>query len=208
MDIGLGDGPDGITTAGMILCERELPIVFLTANSNADTIARIERTTAYGYVHKTGDETALVASVRMAFRLWETKRQLAEERWRLEAIIAGTNVGTWEWNVLTGETRFNRRWAQIVGYSLEELEPVSIRTWEGLVHPDDAPRSAEALRRHFAGESEFYECECRMRHRDGGWVWVLDKGRVFTRTAAGEPLLSSPATWTSPRAGTPRRRCG
>jgi len=117
--------------------------------------------------------------------------QLKDQRRRLDDIIAGTHVGTWEWNVQTGETVFNDRWAEIVGYTLEELAPVSISTWERLAHPDDLERSAILLERHFSGELDYYESEARMRHKDGHWVWVLDRGKVSTRTADGKPLLMS-----------------
>ncbi|MBK8479026.1 MAG: PAS domain-containing protein [Opitutaceae bacterium] len=122
-----------------------------------------------------------------------TTRKLAEEalrhaNWRLESIIEGTHVGTWEWNVQSGEMVFNEVWAQIAGYTLAELAPVSIKTWEALGHPDDLRRSAALLERHFAGELPDYDIESRMRHKDGRWVWVQDRGRVITRTAAGKPL--------------------
>jgi PAS domain S-box-containing protein len=112
---------------------------------------------------------------------------LADERERLDNILQGTDAGTWEWNVQTGETRFNERWAGIVGYSLEELQPVSIETWMKFTHPDDLALSGERLQVHFRGETDIYECEARMRHRDGTWVWVLDRGRVRTWTAEGLP---------------------
>ena len=113
---------------------------------------------------------------------------LADERNRLAAVIEGTRVGTWVWNVQSGETRFNERWAEIIGYRLAELMPVSIDTWTQFVHPDDLPRSSELLRRHFAGELGYYECEVRMRHRDGHWVWVLDRGQVLDWSDDGQPL--------------------
>ena len=62
------------------------------------------------------------------------EERLEEERQRLTNILWGTNVGTWEWNVQTGETRLNERWAEIVGYTLKELEPVSVETWLKFVH--------------------------------------------------------------------------
>jgi PAS domain S-box-containing protein len=105
------------------------------------------------------------------------------------SIIAGTNAGTWQWNVQTGETRFNERWAAIVGYTLEELAPVSIETWMRLGHPDDLRESQLRLHRHFAGELDRYDCECRMRHKDGSWVWVHDRGKVVEWTADGRPLV-------------------
>ncbi|MEZ4483092.1 MAG: PAS domain-containing protein [Syntrophotaleaceae bacterium] len=58
------------------------------------------------------------------------RQQLRDERERLASVLWGTGVGTWEWNVQTGATRFNDRWAEMLGYSLEEISPVSIKTWE------------------------------------------------------------------------------
>ncbi|TVR73471.1 MAG: PAS domain S-box protein, partial [Spirochaetaceae bacterium] len=119
----------------------------------------------------------------------QAEESLREERRRLAAIIAGTDVGTWEWNVQTGETVFNERWAEIVGHTLEEISPVSIQTWMGFAHPEDLKAGEEALDRHFRGEAPYYEIESRMRHKLGHWVWVLDRGKVSTRTPEGKPLM-------------------
>ncbi|WP_190275803.1 PAS domain-containing hybrid sensor histidine kinase/response regulator [Thiorhodovibrio frisius] len=99
---------------------------------------------------------------------------------RLAGILEGTRVGTWEWEVQTGEVIFNERWAEIIGYTLAELGPVSIETWMRFAHPDDLAESERLLQEHFSGKSDFYEFESRMRHKDGHWVWVLDRGRVFS----------------------------
>ncbi len=114
---------------------------------------------------------------------------LMHEHWRLESIIAGTGVGTWQWNVQSGETLFNDRWAEVIGYTLEELAPVSIETWERFVHPEDMKLSAELLADHFKGDLPYYQCECRMKHKSGHWVWIVDRGRVMTRTGDGQPLM-------------------
>jgi len=103
-------------------------------------------------------------------------------------IIEGTNVGTWEWNVQTGETVFNERWADIVGYTLEELAPISIETWMKLAHPDDLEESGKRLTACFEKKSEFYEFEARMKHKEGHWVWVYDRGKVMEWTEDGKPL--------------------
>jgi PAS domain S-box-containing protein len=117
--------------------------------------------------------------------------ELAMERTRLAEIIKGTNVGTWEWNIQTGETVFNERWAEIIGYSLAELSPVSIETWSKFVHPDDAVESGELLQKHFNGEIEYYTYEARMKHKNGQWLWVLDVGKVHTWDKDGKPLHMS-----------------
>lgn len=108
---------------------------------------------------------------------------------RMRNVIDGTRAGTWEWNVQTGETVFNEWWALMVGYTLEELEPVSIETWKRLSHPDDLERALESLKKHFSGETPLYDFESHMLHKDGRWVWVLDRGQVVSRTADGEPLM-------------------
>ena len=119
----------------------------------------------------------------------QTEAALRNATWRLEGVIEGTNVGTWEWNIPTGETVFNEVWAKILGYTLAELAPVSIKTWEALAHPEDLKQVGELLARHFAGELPYYDCECRMQHKAGHWVWVQDRGCVLTRTSDGKPLM-------------------
>ena len=119
----------------------------------------------------------------------ERTQELKKEHQRLIGVIQGTNVGTWEWNVQTGETLFNDRWAGIIGYTLEELYPVSIETWAKFVFPDDLNASGEVLNKHFRQELDYYEVEVRMKHKDGSWVWVLDRGKVATWTEDGKPLL-------------------
>ncbi len=121
----------------------------------------------------------------------QMEQDLVTERRRLANIIRGTNAGTWEWNVQTGEIVVNERWAEIIGYTLAELMPVSIEMWTGFAHPDDLKRSDELLQKHFEGELDYYETEVRLRHKDGHWVWVLDRGKVATWTEDGEPLIMS-----------------
>jgi PAS domain S-box-containing protein len=131
------------------------------------------------------------AAVQDEIRLTERLQGIEKSEQRLQSILEGTNVGTWEWNIQTGETVFNERWADIVGYKLSELEPISIDTWISLAHPDDLNESNDLLERHFRGESEFYDFEARMRHKKGHWVWVHDRGRIVSRTESGEPLIMS-----------------
>ncbi|HDS0951479.1 TPA: PAS domain S-box protein [Stenotrophomonas maltophilia] len=115
-------------------------------------------------------------------------QELAEDRRRLAMIIDGTAAGTWEWNVQTGQMRVNARWAEIVGYRLDELEPVCQKTFITLVHPDDLARSDAALDAHFEGRTDHYMCLLRMRHKNGQWIWIHDRGRVFEWDGQGKPL--------------------
>ncbi len=117
----------------------------------------------------------------------EFERQLAHERRRLNNVIEGTDVGTWEWNVQTGQWLFDERWAAMAGYALDELPGDVHGAWARLCHPEDMSRSTTLLQQHFDGELEQYECELRLRHKAGHEVWVLARGRLVSRTPEGLP---------------------
>ncbi len=116
------------------------------------------------------------------------ERELLEQQARMARILEGTDAGTWEVDIDSDETRYNERWAEIVGYTLEELGRTNGQTWRDLLHPDDLPKAMALKRAHYQGLRDYYECECRVRHRDGSWIWVLDRGRVSARDANGRAL--------------------
>ena len=79
MDIDLGPGMDGTEAARLILEARSLPVVFLSSHTSPEIVERTEKITSFGYVVKQAGETVLVASIKMAFRLYA-----AQERIRLQ----------------------------------------------------------------------------------------------------------------------------
>ena len=141
-----------------------------------------------GRYNKKGELLSIIGTVMDITERKKAEEALQYQKDRLSYILEGTNAGTWEWNIQTGETLFNERWAEIIGYTLEEISPLSVKTWIKFCHPDDLKGSDLALERHFSGEKEFYEFECRMKHKDGHWVWILDRGKVISWTEDGKPL--------------------
>jgi PAS domain S-box-containing protein len=124
---------------------------------------------------------------RTLLQLQATTDELALQHRRLDSILNGTNAGSWEWNVQTEVTFVNERWAGILGMTLEELGPVTPQRWAGLLHPCDLPAVQRALGQHLRGDCDPYECEFRMRHKEGRWVWVQARGRTATRSSDGQP---------------------
>ncbi|TAK64887.1 PAS domain-containing protein [Methylobacter sp.] len=112
---------------------------------------------------------------------------LRDSEERLQMVLTGAEMATWDWRIPSGELIFNARWAEIQGYTLEELPP-RIESWETRVFPDDMPQVREKLDRHFKGETPVYESEHRVRHKDGHWVWVLGRGKVIEWDGAGNPV--------------------
>ncbi len=130
----------------------------------------------------------------IANEIWRIVRQrraeqaLSASEERLALALAGSELGTWDWQVQTGAIQLDDRWAQMLGYTLDELQPISIETWTRLCHPDDLPLAQALLERHFQSDIDAYDVETRLRHRDGHWVWVLDRGKVVEWDADGKPL--------------------
>ncbi len=117
----------------------------------------------------------------------EAEEALRASEARLQRVLDGTNDGFWDWNMLTGEVLFSRRWARMLGYELSEIAP-DVNGWVALVHPEDLPRCQTALQAHIAGVTAHYECEHRLRAKDGTWCWVLGRSKITGRDTDGRPL--------------------
>jgi PAS domain S-box-containing protein len=132
-------------------------------------------------------QTGMKVTDQHSLREFEIK--LYNERKRLSNIIEGANVGTWELNVQTGDTLINERWAGIIGYTIKELSPFTIRTWSLLVHPEDLSGMTESFDNHLSGKTSAFDTEYRMLHKDGHWVWIHARGKLLTTTAEGKALF-------------------
>jgi len=105
---------------------------------------------------------------------------------RIELALEGTRLGLWDWNPTTDEVIFDERWAGMLGHSLDEITP-ELETWRSRVHPDDLEGAYRDLGNHMKGLTPFYENVHRMRHKDGHWVHILDRGCVVDRDEMGRP---------------------
>ena len=133
---------------------------------------------------------ASTKSLVLKTSLWEAQKRekaVAEKVEELKLIIDGARLGTWNWDISSGEVIFNKRWLAMLGYNMDEINP-NVDSWKELVHPDDWEMVMENLQAHLNGETSVYSVEHRLRHKSGKWIWVLDAGKVLRRTQTGEPL--------------------
>ena len=128
MDISLGEGMNGIQAAKLILQDRDIPIVFLSAHTEKEILQQTEDLTSYGYVAKNSRTPVLDASIKMAFKLFEanekakiTEKLLRESEERYRLIFNNSPFGLVSFNE-TGEiVACNTSFARIIGIPNYEL---------------------------------------------------------------------------------------
>jgi diguanylate cyclase (GGDEF)-like protein/PAS domain S-box-containing protein len=94
----------------------------------------------------------------------------------------------WDADLRSGRmSSVNGHWHAMLGYGRAEV-PDTLDAWDALVHPEDPAARLLAWEAHLLGNTSVFECEFRIRHRLGHWVWMQVRGRVVERAPDGEPL--------------------
>lgn len=134
-----------------------------------------------------GKFTGAFAVITDISELKESMEKLKDLKERYELVLKTNMAGLWDWNVETGEVVFDERWAEMLGYTLDEVEP-NVAFWEKIVHPNDMESVMEVLTAHLEGKSEIYQTEHRCKTKNGAWKWILDTGRVIEWNDENKPL--------------------
>jgi diguanylate cyclase (GGDEF)-like protein/PAS domain S-box-containing protein len=126
---------------------------------------------------------------RKAYSLLEAsaERERRKNAQQLELALEGADLGLWDWDIRNDRFNHNEVVRRELGYAPAELGD-SGSAWRNIVHRDDAERLISSIEAHFRRESASYECEFRVRHKDGHWVWLLSRGKVVERDALDTPV--------------------
>ncbi len=116
------------------------------------------------------------------------QKQLDRALAQRDFVIRETEIGTWSWNVPTGEIEVNETWSEMLGFSMPEIDK-HISFWQERLHPDDKERVLAAVNDLLEGRTTHYRTEHRVRHRDGSWLWVRVIGAVYQHNRQGDPLV-------------------
>ncbi len=137
--------------------------------------------------NEAGSVTHFVAIQTDVTEKIEVEEQLESARERMELALKGAQLGLIDADLETGDVFYSDRYAEILGYTVSELQALTTTgVWE-LMHPDDAPNMRRAYENHLHGLTASMEQEYRCRHKNGTWVWVLARGRLVQRNADGSP---------------------
>ena len=200
MDIDLGPGIDGTEAAQAILVDRDVPLAFLSAHTEAETVTKTEGITSYGYIVKHSGDTVLLASIRMAFRLHDAHMELKRRKEHLDHALIREEHAVEELRAKSEELdeyfrssldmlciataddgrfiRLNPQWESVLGYPLTELEG---RPFLDFVHPDDVDRT-RLVTSGLSAQQEVVGFENRYRCRDGSYRWIEWRSRSINST--------------------------
>lgn len=108
-----------------------------------------------------------------------THSALTESENRLNFAVTGAGDGVWDWDLVSDKVFFSERWKTMLGYADAEIgdQPTE---WLERLHPDDKEQCSRALDRHLRGLSDTYQCEHRLRCKDGSYKWILARGKVVS----------------------------
>jgi PAS domain S-box-containing protein len=132
-----------------------------------------------GLLHEVAEAISIALYSReMEKRQQESESALKDAEELFKITMQATDAGLWYWNIKSGELQINKRWASLIGYDLNDLHPLTMETRKKLCHPEDYLIAQKKMEEHFNQQTDLYECEIRMKHKDGHWVWLLDRGMV------------------------------
>lgn len=175
MDIRLKGQMNGIQAAEQIYTCFDIPIIFLSAHSDALTLQNAMLAQAYGFIAKPFESRELKSTISMALYKHTMTRKLRESEERYALAVRAANDGIWDWNLKTNEIYYSIRWKEMLGYKEDEVG-TQPDEWFKRIHPDDQKRVQASLASHLTRITPHVECEYRIRHSNGSYLWMLSRG--------------------------------
>jgi len=163
--------------------QTDLPVIMLTARSHGPDIVEAFTVGANDYLTKPIDCPVALARIGTHLSDRRVVESLRESQERYTLAVQGANDGLWDWNLVTNEVYWSPRWKAMLGHEDSEIG-VTPDEWLDRLHQDDWTRVRQAIAEHIARGKGHYESEHRLRHRDGGYRWVLCRAAAV-RNAAG-----------------------
>ncbi len=149
--------------------------------ANADLSPRVK-------VEGHDELSTLAETINRTLEALESSRgQLASSERRLALVLDAMSEGVWDRNLKTGDTYYSPQWIRSLGYSAEEVG-CSTSFRDKLVHPEDVAREKEAIEDHIEKKSPSFNCEVRLRMKNGDWRWHLERGKIVEWSQSGEPM--------------------
>jgi len=194
MDINLGDGIDGTESAEIILKNHDIPIVFVSSHSEREIVEKTEKITSYGYVVKNSSITVLDASIKMAFKLFDAKKnemekeislKMSEEKYRL--ISENTSDGIVHFSADGVIDYVSPSYLKQLGYTILEEYGKGYDVISQEIHPDDRNHVFSSIFNAIEQKKNELTYIYRVKHANGHYIWREDHSN-FLYDSSGKYL--------------------
>ena len=182
MDIHIDGDRDGIETCREIYQRWKLPVIFLTAYADDETVERAAGTRPFGYVMKPFENKELQAVIQVARSRHDAEISLSRSEQRLAVALEAAEMGSWEWDAGPDHVQGDARFHQLLGLSLRPVQ-AGLQELIRRVHPDDQSQVQDLFR-----QSGYFHHQFRVqrRHHEFGWLEIYGK---LQRNAQGQELV-------------------
>ena len=120
-------------------------------------------------------------------QLAQTRAEAESFRMQADTALQSSEQVWWSWNLRRRRLKIRAVEDCILGYPEEDMDHGEQFWWDRM-HPQDRAEVEESLMECFAGKTETWHCEHRLRDTAGDWVWVEQSGFVLQRDADGNPV--------------------
>lgn len=134
------------------------------------------------------EQSACLASIAIEKTQANIALKLSDEQ--MKRALAGADLGSWDWNIVTGKVEINERCAMMLGYTLEEVKHTR-NQWRNLVHPEDRDKAQQSIDDVLENRLKNHDIEYRMLTKKDDYIWIHDQGSVMQRDSDGKALRMS-----------------
>jgi PAS domain S-box-containing protein len=171
--------------------EEALETVFQSGNSHTvvfDIEANGRRITyewrLYPEKGSSGEVVSVMGVARDITEEQDSEMALKQSEERLNLALQSTQIGLWDWNLVTNKVYFSPVWMTMLGYTPDEL-PQEFDTWRKLLHPEDLEQTVNQVNEVIRKGDSSFEIEFRLRHRNGYYVWIRSLGKAVESDQQG-----------------------
>jgi len=167
-----------------------IPFIIVSGVIGEDKAVEAMKAGAHDYIMK-DNLKRLAPAIKRELTEIRTRRKAedalrkSEERFKLA--MEATSDGIWDWNLTTGELYLSSRYYTMLGYEADEFIP-SFEKWMSLIHPCEVKTAREKAGKLREGKAEILEDEFRLKTKNGGWKWILTRGKIVERNKDGIPV--------------------
>jgi PAS domain S-box-containing protein len=198
---------DGLDLLRSIRARKDnIPFILFTGKGREEVVIKAIDGGADGYVQKEGNPRVVfaelfhkvfnaVSGMRSEESLRRSQEELSVAKSRIDAIIAASNIGAWEF--YTSEERLwcSPEYFSMLGRDIRDYSETSQvdleHAWGALLHPDDRRGAEQTFAEYLANPVGMYEQVFRLLHKDGRWLWILSRGKMVPGDAkqAGQTVI-------------------